>query len=246
MKKAILMLGVLFLVGCSSVPEGWGFHSMKDASEEEYVPSQIIPDCLEDVKAKCSHLDGNKYNECKWDKFYSECSKGDCLEYWGYNIVIPSQLTLEESKMLVDHGFLEKDILKCYEEEPIEVGLNGTFSIPASGSYYGEPPSIEEIEIEWKDMMYCSWNYYEIRYVDGFVNLDDKCYAFRNTKLQGYERQVLEESFKRINESAYDYFTEKKLRCREIETEGEIWCLRDNSVCLQVEDRICNLINMSK
>lgn len=92
---------------------------------EMVINSQRKPkNCLETVELYCHNLykEDNEfgvntklYNECKFEKFYNDCSREDCLRYWGYNVLEPEKLTKEVALEMVEMNVVEEEIMRCFE-----------------------------------------------------------------------------------------------------------------------------------
>ena len=116
----ILILGLILLSGCKEYQEDEieVFFDMYGDIE----PSQDY--CLKGVKDYCRNLykedneygvDTEKYNKCKMEKFYSDCSKEDCIRYFAYNIKGDlGSMTQEEAQYFVDEHIVEPDIINCF------------------------------------------------------------------------------------------------------------------------------------
>jgi len=92
---------------------------------------------------------------------------------------------------------------------------------------------------------YCSFSGYFMQYVDGIDT--SKCYAFRNVNISNTIMETdlwytLKEYGNDTYEDSWDYFYKKENKeCEEIRDRGNLWCLRNMTKCLKLEDndKIC-------
>ena len=110
-----------------------------------------------------------------------------------------------------------------------------------------EPDNINCLDRDLAPMMeVCSWNYFEIVYVDDI--LGDNCYAIKQKEIDRYELRRLKESFdyagwsySQIEDKIYE---DENYNCRDINTNGLFYCLRDNSTCLRIKGNICEVVTI--
>ncbi len=109
---------------------------------------------------------------------------------------------------------------------------------------YVENPYDEPVEEVKRHYATCKWDYFDIEYVDELNT--DRCYAIKTDSFKGYDKFKLNESFQYADRefNLFDQFWEDGMNCGTIRTLGNVWCLRDNSTCLILEerDRLCNVI----
>jgi hypothetical protein len=88
----------------------------------------------------------------------------------------------------------------------------------------------------------CYYPFYQIEVVDSLQT--DNCYAIKNSIEK--DRGLALDSLNHTGEDPYDYLMSHGLHCAEVNTHGLIYCLRDNSSCLEIEGKICNIINLTE
>ena len=123
--------------------------------------------------------------------------------------------------------------------------LRGMFNPPEEINESEEYETQEEL----KYCYFCYYPIYRITYVDKIWS--ENCYAMKQKELELYKLDYLEESFKYVDLSKreFDRFIEESASCsfcEEIRYEGNVYCLRDNSTCLIIEGKICDLIKLNE
>ena len=92
---------------------------------------------------------------------------------------------------------------------------------------------------------YCELDVYTIEYVDEMYL--DNCYAVKNQPIEEYQKQEINQSFEYAELSAGRIWEikNKNSLCRDFETSGHLYCLRNKTKCLLIEDnKICGLIEL--
>ena len=112
--------------------------------------------------------------------------------------------------------------------------------------YFGGGFVIPDVE-EPKEKFYHCWaNTYDIEYVDEIIQ--DNCYVIKNEKMYDMIVKDIKESFELIDADLVYYYNVEKgwESCSTIEAAGKLYCLRDNSTCLKIENnKICKIFNLT-
>lgn len=102
-------------------------------------------------------------------------------------------------------------------------------------------------EKELRISQQCSYNGYVINYVNKIIN--ENCYAIKQKGLDYSDKFIIRKSFE---EPYHTVFTDEGLfiqyntYCKNINTYGDLYCLKDNSTCLIIEGNICELFNITE
>ncbi len=93
----------------------------------------------------------------------------------------------------------------------------------------------------------CPYHGFYVVYVEEIIH--NNCYAIRNTPLTFGETVNIDQTFKHPYDEIFDendFYKGTKKYCGMITSYGTIYCLKDNSTCLMIEEKICNIINVTK
>jgi hypothetical protein len=107
-----------------------------------------------------------------------------------------------------------------------------------------DPPSIREKHNPLPlDYYHCKYYFYEIVYVDDI--LIQNCYAIKqpNWHDEIYVQVILESNESLNGALIWRYSIRENRHCTEIEPLQKVYCYRDLSECLLIEDNICSLIS---
>jgi hypothetical protein len=133
-------------------------------------------------------------------------------------------------------------IISCW----LFIWLIWSLAYPSTPSDTGVMPENDFIDSNAiiYDYQECYVSYYEIEYVDALNN--DNCYAMVQKEEPSYIKSSIRASFLHAGETPQQMFGAKK--CRHYITSGKLWCLKDNSTCLQLRDnnKICNIISLGE
>ena len=94
-------------------------------------------------------------------------------------------------------------------------------------------------------MANCYLNYYEIELVDEIIT--DNCYVLKYIKIDDYDSYKINESLQFIGVDEYQWFKDNhKWVCESVQYEkGKIYCLKDMTKCLNIENiNICEIIDL--
>jgi len=81
--------------------------------------------CVEEVERYCYNqykyevgysVNTKKYNKCKINRIFDDCSVSDCVEIHGLGIIDPKS-TKEEVQDMVDKHFIQPEVMECFEME---------------------------------------------------------------------------------------------------------------------------------
>lgn len=103
---------------------------------------------------------------------------------------------------------------------------------------------LDEDELIHRTYDSCKLDFYHIDFVDELV--PKHCYAMKQ-KDEFWDYERLNASFKYAGKDAMEIWeNEENSSCRDIVILGEMYCLKDESMCMTVEDgKICELINLT-
>jgi len=109
----------------------------------------------------------------------------------------------------------------------------------------GEAVPFSTISSNTKFADVCVPRAYDINYVDK-IN-PHACPVVRNKTLDSIQMIYLNRSFELHDGGISKFYEDRNMKCGTIRTEGKLYCLRDNSTCLQLEanDRICNILRLT-